>query len=319
MKEYPLISVVILNWNRLDDTKRAIESVLSQTYPHFELIVIDNNSTESGSDTLVQAYPMIQFFQMEKNYGCPGGRNVGIEKAKGEYVFFVDNDGILESHALENAYKVFQEYENVGIVAGKVIFYTQDAPLHPEYGKSSHDESYYSHVFSGGVTMHKRSIYDRIGAYNADFMYGGEETNFSLRLLTTGQFVFYADDVVLWHKKSDSSRPRQFNFISACSNTYYTYMQLMPIEFRTVFFLYFTLKYPLYAYKNGYLMPFLKAMPRIYTRKRQSISPQKRRLSQKEVYLYQLLSREKIKNSEELVIKRESYSYWKYLGSLVFK
>ncbi|GHT72122.1 hypothetical protein FACS189455_5020 [Bacteroidia bacterium] len=241
MNEYPLISVVILNWNRLEDTKRAIESVLKQTYPHFEIVVIDNHSEEPGSDSLFQIYPDIHFYRMDRNYGCPGGRNIGIERAKGEYVFFVDNDGILESHALENAYRVFREHENVGIVTGRVIYYEQDFLRHSGYYEASTDirntgNYHYSHVFTGGVTMHKRSIYNKIGMYNADFMYGGEETNLALRLMTIDQYVFFADDVILWHKKSDLARPKQFNFISACSNMYYTYMQLMPLEFRTVFF-----------------------------------------------------------------------------------
>ncbi len=321
MKTYPLISVVILNWNRLEDTKRSIDSVLSQTYPDFELIVIDNNSTEPGSDSLSQIYPGIHFYQMDKNYGCPGGRNIGIEKAKGEYVFFVDNDGILEAHALENAYNIFQEHQDIGIVAGKMIFLDQDMLPQTENSAiqdavQNSNNNYYTHGFTGCVTMHKRSIYDKIGAYNADFMYGGEETNLSLRLLTIGKFVFYADNVILWHKKSDSARPRQFNFISACSNMYYTYMQLMPIEFRSVFFLYFTIRYPLFAYKNGYLLPFLKAMPKMFTRKRLSTVAHKKRLSKKEVYLYKILSKEKIKDYGILKEKENGYSYWKYLGAL---
>ncbi len=320
MKKYPLISVVILNWNRLLDTKRAIESVLRQTYPDFEIILIDNNSDEPGSDSLSRLYPGIQFYRMDKNYGCPGGRNIGIKKAKGDYIFFVDNDGILEMHALENAYRIFQENEDVGIVAGKIIFYGKDFSGHFKCSEDSPEyKGWYSHGFSGGVSMHKRSIYDKIGMYNADFMYGGEETNLSLRLLTIDQYVYYADNVVLWHRKSDSARPRQFNFISACSNMYYTYMQLMPVEYRSIFFLYFTLRYPFFALKNGYLLPFLKAMPGIYTRKRHESSWSKNRLTSKNVYLYHLLSKEKIKDYEELKTKKEDYSYWKYLCSLIFK
>ncbi|MDR3061679.1 MAG: glycosyltransferase family 2 protein, partial [Dysgonamonadaceae bacterium] len=220
MNGYPLISVVILNWNRLEDTRRAIESVLKQTYPHFEVVVIDNHSEEPGSDGLPQIYPEIRFYRMDKNYGCPGGRNIGIERAKGEYVFFVDNDGILESHALENAYRVFQEHENVGVVAGRVIYYEQDFLPHPGYhevspGVRNNKNDHYSHGFTGCVTMHKRSVYDEIGMYNAGFVYGGEETNLALRLVTINQYVFFAGDVMLWHKKSDLARPKQFNFISA--------------------------------------------------------------------------------------------------------
>lgn len=112
MNNSPLISVLILNWNRLEDTKRAIDSVLTQTYSNIEIILIDNASTEVGTNTLKTLYPQIEYHQLDKNYGCPGGRNIGIKLCKGEFIFFVDNDGILEKMLLKT-HTIFLQQEKM--------------------------------------------------------------------------------------------------------------------------------------------------------------------------------------------------------------
>lgn len=277
----PLVSVLILNWNRLEDTKRAIESVLSQTYSNVEIVLIDNASTEPESDSLAQLYPSVRYYKMDKNYGCPGGRNRGIELCKGEYVFFVDNDGILEKNAVRNALEIFLENPEVGIVAGKVLpFDSIDEIIgNPLILGEKYDTS----NFTGCVAMHKMAIYDKIGMFNEDFMYGAEETNLSYRLIAVGHHLCYSDNVILWHKKAETARNNCFNQVSVYSNKLVTYWELMPIKECTLISFWFIFNYTYHCFRKGCGMLFIKNMPYAFSRAYKARKTSRIRLTKNDV------------------------------------
>src|SRR5690606_37509019 len=99
----PLISIQILNWNRAQETQRAIKSALNQTYKNTEIIVVDNGSDDNSVELTKENFPDIKIIQLDKNYGCAGGRNRGIPYCRGEYIFYLDNDGVLHEDAVANA------------------------------------------------------------------------------------------------------------------------------------------------------------------------------------------------------------------------
>ena len=74
----PLVSIQILNWNRAEDTQIAIQSALNQTYENIEIIVIDNGSSDDSVSLIRKKFSDIKLIELEKNFGCPGGRNLGI-------------------------------------------------------------------------------------------------------------------------------------------------------------------------------------------------------------------------------------------------
>lgn len=73
-----LVSILILNWNHKFESVRAIKSALSQSYPYIEIIVVDNGSIDGSVDYLQSMFRDITIISLDKNYGCPGGRNRGI-------------------------------------------------------------------------------------------------------------------------------------------------------------------------------------------------------------------------------------------------
>ncbi len=104
----PLVSIMILNWNRTNETIRAIDSALKQSYHEIEIIVIDNGSDDKKIGQKISSLNAdIKYYQLDKNYGCPGGRNRGIGFCNGEFIFFVDNDGILHKDAIKMQFKLF--------------------------------------------------------------------------------------------------------------------------------------------------------------------------------------------------------------------
>ena len=87
----PKVSVIIPTYNRADFLEEAIESVLSQDYKDFELIVIDDGSTDETRD-IIKAYPGSVVYIYQDNRGVSYARNRGIKKSSGEYIAFLDSD-----------------------------------------------------------------------------------------------------------------------------------------------------------------------------------------------------------------------------------
>lgn len=102
----PLVSVILPTYNRADFIAEAIESVLSQTYPHFELIIIDDGSTDN-SIPIIHQYAIkdnrIRAYSLKKNSGVSIARNTGLSVARGKYIAFMDSDDTAYPYWLKTA------------------------------------------------------------------------------------------------------------------------------------------------------------------------------------------------------------------------
>lgn len=106
----PLISVIITTYNRLNVLPRAINSVLNQTYPNFELIIIDGGSNYNVEEIINQYNDKrIRFFKQKENKGMLADRNLGFRLSQGKYIAILDDDDELLKDALENAANAFQD------------------------------------------------------------------------------------------------------------------------------------------------------------------------------------------------------------------
>ena len=118
MSDHPLISVIIPTYNRTQQTIAAIESVLAQTYPNFEIIVVDDGSTD-GSGEVIQRFVSQStngnhqiFILGQPNQGASVARNTGIARARGEYIAFLDSDDIWLPEKLEWQMRALDQFKN---------------------------------------------------------------------------------------------------------------------------------------------------------------------------------------------------------------
>jgi len=117
------VSVIIPTYNRANLVGRAIRSTLNQTYPHFEIIVVDDGSTDN-TEGIVKSFGdhRIKYYKFEENRGVHEARNTGIEVASGSYIVFLDSDDELLPHALGKIVETFVKLpEEVGIVFASSI------------------------------------------------------------------------------------------------------------------------------------------------------------------------------------------------------
>jgi exopolysaccharide biosynthesis polyprenyl glycosylphosphotransferase len=127
-----LISVIVPNYNREEYLKTTIQSVMRQTYPHWELLFIDDCSTDNSVaivEELQQSDNRIKVLKTPHNFGGPAGpRNIGLDNAKGEYVAFLDSDDVWHPHKLSLQIELMQKH-NINFCFSDIINFLWDPML----------------------------------------------------------------------------------------------------------------------------------------------------------------------------------------------
>ncbi|MGB5845944.1 MAG: glycosyltransferase, partial [Anaerolineales bacterium] len=97
------VEVVIVNWERPEDTIQCIRSVLQSKYPNFQILVVDNGSSDDSIEKISQACDQITLIALPENIGFAGGYNAGIEKALesgAPFIFLLNNDTVINENTL---------------------------------------------------------------------------------------------------------------------------------------------------------------------------------------------------------------------------
>ena len=118
------VSIIIPTYNRADSLKKSVASVLEQTYPWFELIIVDDGSTDNTKE-LVESFGdnRIRYYYAGLNQGAAAARNYGLEKARYDYIAFQDSDDIWHPDKLEKQMQVMQAATGeVGVVYHKILY-----------------------------------------------------------------------------------------------------------------------------------------------------------------------------------------------------
>ena len=116
----PRVTVNILTWDRRDDLGRLLISLMGQSYPDLEVIVVDNASTDGTAEMVRSKFPWVKLFGLEENRGV-GSWNVGFENATGEYTLVLDDDCFPEADAIRKMVDKFQQEPDTGIIAFRVL------------------------------------------------------------------------------------------------------------------------------------------------------------------------------------------------------
>src|SRR5580765_993620 len=128
-------SIIIPVYNRSHLLGETIDTVLAQSYSHFELIIVDDGSTENIKEVLDQKYSnesKIKYFR-KQNEERGAARNYGLKQAKGDYAVFFDSDDFMKSHYLETLNKIIAENPGVKLLATKYNYDNNgNVENHPE-------------------------------------------------------------------------------------------------------------------------------------------------------------------------------------------
>jgi glycosyltransferase involved in cell wall biosynthesis len=195
INENILVTIIIPTFNRGEKLRKCIECLLKQTYHNFEIIICDDCSTDNTVD-IVKKYtdPRIILVENTINCGASVARNVAIRKAKGEVIFFTDDDVYASTEWIEKGLNYFNDPHVIGI-EGKIIF------VHEAYKEAYGDRVVRN--LTGGLYMTANAAYRRDtllknGLFDPNISYI-EDRELALRMLKYGHIMF-ADDAIVIHQ-----------------------------------------------------------------------------------------------------------------------
>ena len=119
--EKDFVSIVVVDWKGNDLLRDCLNSILSQTYRNFEIILIANEPRDNFLKEIRNSFPQIKIIVNEKNLFYSSSQNQGISKARGEFILSLNNDVILERNFLEEVIRAMKLDERIGIVSGKIL------------------------------------------------------------------------------------------------------------------------------------------------------------------------------------------------------
>lgn len=212
----PLVSYVVATYNRKDDLAEAIQSVLDQSYPDIEVVVV-SNATDGTSALFEDGARFdreeVTYLHFEGRMGVPEARNVGYDAAAGEILVTIDDDAVLrDADATERVVAAFERHPEAGVLAFQSRDYysdelvRQEIPDPPVGETAAVDESYETTFFVGVGNAIRREVLEDVGGYPGDFEYGFEEMDLSLRVLDAGYGIRYLPSVAVGHKKTAAGR-----------------------------------------------------------------------------------------------------------------
>jgi GT2 family glycosyltransferase len=222
--EFPLISIITLNYNQTDVTCLFLESTKNLSYPNIEIIVCDMNSDEDPTQKINSVnLPNVQLILSDVNLGFASGNNLGMSNAKGEYVFIVNNDTEVTPGLLNELMGAFKKDASIGVVSPKIKYY--DHPDTIQYagfnkmnmytGRTStigdkekdhgqHDMGSYTWGAHGCAMLVKKEVIHKTGRFPAVFFLYYEEWDWSCRIRNAGFHIYYEPKAVIYHKESMS-------------------------------------------------------------------------------------------------------------------
>ena len=118
-----VVSVIVLNYNGMKDNylPQCLDSLIHQSYPAVQIIVVDNASTDNSLDCIASNYPTIEVLKNSENLGFCLGNNLGYQLARGDYILFANNDTIFDSDCLAKLVEAAQKSAEIGSVSPKLV------------------------------------------------------------------------------------------------------------------------------------------------------------------------------------------------------
>nr|MBU1328183.1 glycosyltransferase family 2 protein [Candidatus Omnitrophota bacterium] len=234
------ISIIIVTSDSGKYIESCLDSILSQDFKEYEIIVVDNGSKDSTIPIIRNKYSNIILIENLENFGPCKARNQGINKTRGKFVLCLDHDVKLLSNFLTNIYKAVESRNGIGAVGpkilmsdGKIIY---SAGIHFSYLWRFHDigdakidmPEFWHKKYVAGVSaaavIYRREALETIkqdGEYfDEDFFYLFEDVDISWRLQKMGWKILYTPDAACLHVSGKSRKKDKFSQYLSMRNRY---------------------------------------------------------------------------------------------------
>jgi GT2 family glycosyltransferase len=229
MNNLPELSIITVNYNGLKDTSELIKSLQTHISLPYEIIVVDNASKVNEARLLQEKYPHIISIRSEENLGFSGGNNLGIRKAKGKYIFLLNNDTFVDEDTFHYLIERLESSKKIGAASPKIKFafpprniqFAGYLPLSTitlrndligfgEKDNSQHEIPGRTPYCHGAAMMIKKEVIETVGYMPEIYFLYYEELDWCTQITNAGYELWYEPRCTVYHKESQSTGQESF-------------------------------------------------------------------------------------------------------------
>lgn len=221
------LSIIILNYNVRYFLELCLKSVQeSIKYLNAEIIVVDNNSSDESCEMVKDLFPDVTLIKNKENFGFSKGNNIGVAKAKGDYICILNPDTVVAEDTFVKLLKFSEQQQNLGIVGCKLIDgkgkYLPESKRNVPIVKvafqkmAGNSSKYYANhltenengkieILVGAFMLMKKNVYDEVKGFDEDYFMYGEDIDLSYKVLNANYDNFYFGETSIIHFKGEST------------------------------------------------------------------------------------------------------------------
>jgi len=245
------VTVAITTYNGEKLLEECLSAIKSQSYPNYEIIVVDNNSTDRSTDLVREKFPEVKILQMRENRGPSPARNAAIKEADTQYVLLVDDDAVLAPDCLKNLMDTVNKFPDAAVWSPRVIYYNNKSIIqfdgvsvyyvgeavlnNPDTSieEAQEREPFFIDVAGGVSYIVDREKALRIGLFDEDYFFGRTDGEFTFRLTAAGFKCLSVPKAIVYHKVKKRGLSKAFYQVR---NRWYLILQ--NYSWRTIFFIF---------------------------------------------------------------------------------
>lgn len=211
----PKAHVVIVNYNGKHFLETCLFSLEQQTYPNFEVVLVDNASTDGSVEYVKEHFPSVHIIENQENYGFAKGNNIGIETVKGEYILTLNNDTRADPSWIEELVKTAESEPSIGMCASKMLFMDRpdtinstginisrsgacwDRGLEEPASRYTDPEDVFGPC--AGAALYRSKMLDEVGLFDEDFFGYMEDVDLAFRGRLSGWRCIYVPASTVYH------------------------------------------------------------------------------------------------------------------------
>jgi GT2 family glycosyltransferase len=222
----PKAAVIIVNTNELHHLKKCLPTVTKQTYSRYEVLVVDNNSTDGSVEYIGENFPSVRVIQNKANLGFPAANNVGFQNTDAEFLAALNPDTEVEPTWLSELIAALQTHPEAGLVTSQILLMSNREKINT----CGNEVSLTGFVFCRGLEMDatdstsveevaavsgaafaiRREVLDKIGGFDGDLWLYVEDTDLSWRTRLAGYICLFVPTSVAYHQYGLRLTDRKF-------------------------------------------------------------------------------------------------------------
>ena len=259
----PSVSVIIVNWNRLEDVSASVRILSRSRGIGLEVIVVDNGSTDGSAEELGRN-DEIRLITLGENVGPATARNHAIDAARGRYLFFLDSDASITGRALGRLVDRMDRDPSIGVIGCRIVNYATrevDQWIYAEPEKTHSRGEFDTYAFTAAGAIVRSETIARAGRFWDDLFIYNEETDLSIRILREGYRIIYSPDAEVYHKASAAGRvvPARYWFYQA-RNQIWIFFRYYPAPLCWIKVMTYVMVYIIKSASKSQLLPCLSGI-----------------------------------------------------------